>query len=96
MSLQKRGEVRLEGAAYTRFKMQLHALDGWRCKVCRKILPLQVHHMIKRSERRLDIPENCISVCIRDHNDIESSVISVSWVDVEKRLIRIQRNMEER
>lgn len=87
----KQGRVRLDGPAYWRFKMQVHALDDWRCAVCRKITALTLHHLIKRSKLRLDTPDNCISLCVSCHDAVESGVITVEWADMAARRIAIQR-----
>lgn len=80
----KKGEVRLEGAEYRKFKRELHELDRWRCKVCpffhqNPIRPLTVEHMINRSELRLDTPENAISACEECHKLITIRAITVEW-----------------
>jgi len=84
----KRRKVKLEGKEYQQLIRQVFELDGWRCKICRKMLPLQAHHLQKRSQGRLDVIENLISVCYRCHDKIEKRRIIVTAVDMSKRLIR--------
>ena len=63
-------EVRLEGHAYKKFKDEVIARDGYRCKNCGnkfKRNELTLQHKIKRSIIRLDTKENCDTWCIVCH-----------------------------
>lgn len=85
----KKGEVRLDSAAYWKLKMSVHEADGWKCRVCLKITGLTLHHLTKRSELRLDVSENLISVCVPCHNRIESGQIEIVMIDPAFRAIRV-------
>jgi 5-methylcytosine-specific restriction endonuclease McrA len=87
----KRRKVKLEGKAYKKLLLEVFELDGWRCTICQRILPLQGHHLQKRSQGRLDVVENVISVCYRCHDKIERHKIIVIPVDMSKRIIRWKR-----
>jgi 5-methylcytosine-specific restriction endonuclease McrA len=59
----KAGTVKLEGDEFQRWKDAVMARDGWACRRCGRKSNLTVHHIVKRSERRLDTMENGITVC---------------------------------
>lgn len=67
----KRQKIKLTGEAYQRLKLQVFTRDKWRCRRCGERLPLTVHHLIKRSDLRLDTLENCLSLCVGCHDAVE-------------------------
>jgi len=79
--------VRLEGEAYAAFLREVFELDNWRCKICCRTVPLQGHHMQKRSQGRLDVVENVISLCYRCHEWVERRRMIVEPVEMKARLI---------
>jgi len=82
--------VKLTQGEYWKFKLHVHQVDGWRCKVCDRHKPLTIHHLIKRSKQRLDILENCISVCVECHDEIEAHKIDVRF-DPKSRKVEVVR-----
>ena len=90
----KQGRVKLTGDAYQAFKREVHEADNWRCTICGRITALTVHHLIKRSQLRLDTLENCISACVDDHEAIERGHITVAWEEVSTRRLRVGRGRE--
>jgi len=75
----KQGEVRLEGEEYEEFKQQIFERDNWTCRNlnCRSRRNLTVHHLIKRSKLRLDIPSNAVTVCAFCHDLIEAGKLNI-------------------
>jgi len=75
----KPGEVRFKGEEYEEFKRQIFERDNWMCRNlnCKSRRNLTVHHKIKRSKRRLDIPENCITLCVNCHDLVEAGKLNV-------------------
>ena len=47
-------EYILEGAAYKKLTDYVFFRDGWICRCCRQCRPLHAHHLIKRSDLRID------------------------------------------
>jgi 5-methylcytosine-specific restriction endonuclease McrA len=78
----KAGRIKLEGAAYQAFKKTVHETDRWRCVVCRRIKPLTVHHLRKRSQLRLDTLENCVSLCFNCHEAVERGQLRLRLADL--------------
>ena len=68
---QKEGRVRLNGAAFERWKKAVLDRDGWKCRRCDRPYNLSVHHIRKRSDLRLDTMENGITLCARCHDAAE-------------------------
>lgn len=58
--------------------MKVLTRDGWRCRRCNCNQNLQVHHIQKRSDLRLDTPENGCTLCNchqhRCHDMVEGKV----------------------
>ena len=75
----KQGEVRLKGEEYEEFKRQIFERDNWTCRNlnCRSRRNLTVHHMIKRSKQRLDTFRNCITLCVKCHDLVETGKLSI-------------------
>lgn len=53
---------------YARFRARLVAAYEWRCAVCRRAAPLDLHHVVKRSRGGADHPDNCLPVCRITHD----------------------------
>jgi len=87
--------VKLEGKEYWAFLQTVFALDGWRCKICGLIRPLQGHHLTKRSQGRLDVVENVVSLCYGCHEDVERGRIILEPFDMKRRIIRVKRRQHE-
>jgi len=85
----KIGRVKLIGPEYRAFKFEIHELDGWICKVCRKRKPLTIEHMVNRSKIRLDTKENCVSACEECHHLITIGAIIVKWSNIDSRDIQV-------
>lgn len=80
MKFPKRGRVVLEGPEYKAWTRRIFARDGYRCRRCGKKRWLNVHHMISRSEIRLDIDSNGITLCGGDggcHDLVEKGRVLV-------------------
>jgi 5-methylcytosine-specific restriction endonuclease McrA len=69
----KRGKVVLKGDAYRAVVNQCYQRDKWKCRKCESRTNLTPHHLIKRSDLRLDTLENLCTLCIRCHHDVEAS-----------------------
>jgi 5-methylcytosine-specific restriction endonuclease McrA len=91
----KAGRVKLEGAAYQAFKKTVHETDRWRCVVCRRIKPLTVHHLRKRSQLRLDTLENCVSLCFTCHEAVERRLLRIRLTDPATRQVTVARHAGE-
>ncbi len=68
--------VKLSPHEYQKLKQKIHRLDGYRCinPDCRENYgkgELQLHHIVKRSQLRLDIPGNAASICPICHHLVE-------------------------
>ena len=86
----KKGQVKLTGPMYQVWKNNIHELDSWTCRICRKVNPgLTVHHLIKRSQRRLDVDWNGISLCFTCHDRVERREIYLTWECVDRRIPKI-------
>lgn len=70
----KKGEVRLKGKEYEKFRNDVFERDNWTCRNpnCRSHRNLTLHHIIKRSKQRLDIPSNALTLCIICHDLVEA------------------------
>ena len=44
-------------------RWQVLARDRYRCRWCRSTGPIELHHVIKRSQGRDDKPENLLTLC---------------------------------
>lgn len=86
---------RLVGEEYRKFIRQVFEADGWRCKVCGVAAPLQCHHLLKRSHGGADELENCISVCVRCHTNIEHRVVDVIKFNRTTREMEVKRRWEQ-
>jgi len=87
LAFPKQGTIRKKGLDYRQFKYRVHELDGWKCRRCFCIVPLTVHHIVKRSKLRLDTVENCVSLCFDCHDEVERNNIRLGWVDLGKRIL---------
>ncbi|HEC62118.1 MAG TPA: hypothetical protein ENI27_07680 [bacterium] len=92
--IEKPRRVKLEGKEYWDFLLTVFELDDWRCRVCGRIRPLQGHHMKKRSQGRLDVVENVVSLCYECHEHVERGRIKIVPIDMKKRIIRVRRQHE--
>ena len=75
----KFGTVKLTGIEYIKFQREIFGRDGWTCRNpnCRSHKNLTIHHKRKRSKLRLDIPENCITLCIDCHDLVEAGLLDI-------------------
>lgn len=75
----KKGEVRLEGKEYEELRNQIFERDNWTCRNpnCRSHKNLTVHHKVKRSKLRLDVPENLITLCVECHDLVEAGKLVI-------------------
>jgi 5-methylcytosine-specific restriction endonuclease McrA len=69
----KRGKIVLKGDEYRALVNRCYQRDGWKCRKCECRTNLTPHHLIKRSDIRLDTLANLCTLCIRCHNDVEAS-----------------------
>ena len=53
--------------AYRQICRELLERDGWRCRSCRRMEDLQVHHIQLRSHQGDDIESNLITLCTNRH-----------------------------
>jgi 5-methylcytosine-specific restriction endonuclease McrA len=72
--LWKQGRVKLTGPAFTKWREAVLNRDHWRCRRCNSPERLHVHHIIKRSDIRLDTLENGITLCHVCHDLAEGKV----------------------
>lgn len=82
-SFPKRGRIRLRGEAYKALTQQVLNRDEWQCRRCPSRSNLQVHHIIKRSEIRLDISSNLVTLCADCHELVERHKIDVIGRDAD-------------
>lgn len=76
-SFPKRGRIRLPPAEYKELCQLVLARDQWTCRRCPNRQNLQVHHIIKRSEVRIDASWNLVTLCYACHELVERHVVDV-------------------
>ena len=84
MSFSKPHRHREEGEEYKKFARRIFERDGYRCRnpFCGATTNLTVHHLKKRSQLGDDLPGNCITLCVRCHDDAEAHRLEIEVVDV--------------
>ena len=92
MAFPKTPKIVLTSDDYKALQQACFRLDKWRCRVCGKIRPLQLHHMQPRSKGRLDTVDNCISLCPHDHERVTRNEITIEWNNVQERTVIITVN----
>ena len=78
----KKGEVGLKGKEYEKFRNDVFERDNWTCRNpnCRSHRNLTLHHLIRRSKQRLDIPENAMTLCAFCHTLVTDGKLDViTW-----------------
>ena len=55
---------------YDRVRHLVFKRAGWKCEHCKRIAPLQCHHVQFRSHGRVDSLENCVALCSGCHGSI--------------------------
>ena len=61
-----------EQAYYSEIRKAILERDNHTCQVChKKILKLQVHHIVKQKEGRIDADDNLITACHRCHRKLD-------------------------
>lgn len=75
----KLGTVKLTGIDYIKFQREIFERDNWTCRNpnCNSRKNLTIHHKIKRSKLRLDIPGNCITLCSICHDLVEAGELVI-------------------
>jgi hypothetical protein len=81
----------LRGPDYAAFRQEVCRADGWRCKICRRIRPLTVHHVVPRSRGRRDVLSNAMALCLPCHQDVTTHRVMVGWEDVHLRTVWVRR-----
>jgi 5-methylcytosine-specific restriction endonuclease McrA len=63
------------------------------CRVCRRVKPVEVHHVLFRSLGGKDEARNLIGTCKRCHEDIHGHIVKLRWSDDgnRARTLRIER-----
>ncbi len=61
--LSKPERLRLDLERYHELTMKILERDGWKCQYCGRRDLLQIHHLIRRSQRGADCDENLIVLC---------------------------------
>jgi 5-methylcytosine-specific restriction endonuclease McrA len=67
MVRQRKPRRRLDPRDYRALRKQTLARDGWRCRLCRSLRNLQVHHRKFRSRLGDDTAQNLITLCADCH-----------------------------
>ncbi len=75
----KPDRLRLDPDRYHELKMKILERDGWKCQYCGRRDELQIHHMIRRSQRGADCEENLIVLCSPCHR-----LLHLGTVDIEE------------
>jgi hypothetical protein len=75
--LAKRGRIVLKGDEYRALVTRCYERDGWRCRRCQNREHLTPHHIIKRSNIRIDTEENLLTLCVLCHNQVEANVYTI-------------------
>jgi len=65
--LKKVKRIKLGKQVYRRLMKLVLERDGWRCQKCGSLENLQVHHQIRRSQRRHDSLANLVTLCAFCH-----------------------------
>jgi 5-methylcytosine-specific restriction endonuclease McrA len=76
-SFPKRGRLKLTGQAYAQLVQDVLTRDEWQCRRCASREHLQVHHLIKRSEIRIDATWNLCTLCADCHELVERHKVDV-------------------
>lgn len=84
--------VKLTGVAYKKLQLAVFEADGWLCRACHKVKPLQAHHLQARSKGRIDTLENLVSLCASCHQRVTEHFIDVEWQDVHLRTLKITQS----
>ncbi len=81
MNFQKRGRIRLPKAEYQELLLQVYERDDWACRRCGRRQNLAAHHILKRSNLRLDISSNLLTLCATCHEMVERHRLIVIGAD---------------
>ena len=84
--------VKLTGVAYKKLQLAVFEADGWLCRACHKVKPLQAHHLQARSKGRIDTLENLVSLCASCHQRVTEHFIDVEWQEVHLRTLKITQS----
>ena len=79
--IRKLEPVKLPIQEYALLCQRVLKRDGFKCRRCTNRNTLQIHHIIKRSMKRLDTDWNLITVCLRCHDLIEQNKLEISQND---------------
>ena len=90
LPLPKTGRVVLEGEAYRALCRLVFARDQWKCRRCERRSNLQAHHLRKRSDVRIDLPYNLITLCGDCHQLVEDGIIVILGDDAGQ-ILRFRR-----
>jgi 5-methylcytosine-specific restriction endonuclease McrA len=82
-SFPKRVRIRLHPKEYKALCLQVLDRDEWTCRRCSSRQRLQVHHLIKRSELRLDVSSNLVVLCADCHELVERHKVDVIGADAD-------------
>ena len=80
---QKRGRIKLPPAEYAALKQKVLERDGWQCRRCGARRQLQVHHIIKRSDIRIDVSWNLVVLCAVCHEKVERHEVDILGSDAD-------------
>jgi len=70
-------KIKLSYTLYKELQEKILKRDGYRCVICNGSSGIQIHHIIKRSKKRLDTPNNLIVLCYKHHNAVETNKIII-------------------
>ena len=88
-TIPKHGRVVLRGDAYIALTRQVFTRDRWQCRCCGRRVPLQAHHLVERSDVRLDTLENLIALCTVCHEAVTRNRLVVLDLDANQ-LVRFR------
>ncbi len=83
--------LRLSQVELARQRERVRQRDGYRCRRCGGVGPIQVHHVVKRSLGGGDDLENLESLCVPCHDQVHPER-TVRWTRAATRLTLVKRS----
>ncbi len=77
----KLDRLRLDPELYRELKMKILERDGWKCQHCGRRDQLQIHHLVRRSQRGADCEDNLIVLCSRCHRALHAGTAQTLSLD---------------
>jgi 5-methylcytosine-specific restriction endonuclease McrA len=76
LMIPKPERTRLNKDEYNALRLRIFEKQGWRCALCFRLKPLQLDHIVKRSQLGSDSEENCRGLCAECHDKEDNTIYS--------------------